>query len=360
MPMTAELDQASFDRDFDAAVGECELLSRDDATHFVRNGYVVVRNAFSKDIADAVCEQAWAELADRHGVDRKDPSSWQGSGYPNGVLGYVRTQGSDRRIRLKTDAPRALASQADLVGGAARLPHNGSTLAWHDNVIGNFGRADDPSWEPPSPHQRGWHKDGWHFRHFLDSPEQALVTVPLYADVLPQSGGTVVAADSIGPVARLLADNPQGLHPDGVQGSGYLIPGLIEQCSHFEELTGNAGDLVLLHPFVLHRVAVNPTQRPRFIANHALVLSEPMRFSRDSTDRYSLVELAVLYALGIKELEFRTTRPAKAHKPGPFRDEDSLREEQRALDEEMRAMAAGGRVTPAWGPEYGYASNQPT
>ena len=52
-----------------------------------------------------------------------------------------------------------------------------------------------------------------------------------------------------------------------------LIPALIEQCTEFEELIGNAGDLVLLHPLTLHRASANPSGRPRFIQNARLSLS---------------------------------------------------------------------------------------
>jgi hypothetical protein len=39
------------------------------------------------------------------------------------------------------------------------------------------------------------------FRHFLDSPEQALLTLVLWTDMLPKGGGTFVAADSVPVVA---------------------------------------------------------------------------------------------------------------------------------------------------------------
>ena len=92
---------------------------------------------------------------------------------------------------------------------------------------------------------------GVQFRHLLDSPEQGLLVVPLFNDILPQSGATHIATDSIGVVSRFLGNHPEGLHPDGVQGSGYLIPSLIEQCSEFEELTGEAGDVIVMHPFMM-------------------------------------------------------------------------------------------------------------
>ena len=81
-------------------------------------------------------------------------------------------------------------------------------------------------------------------------------------------------------LARFLAQRPEGLHPDGTQGGGYLIPALVEQCQQFEELTGNAGDVALLHPLMLHRASANPSGRARFIQNGRLSLEEPLCFNR--------------------------------------------------------------------------------
>ena len=350
----------AFEDAFEAAAGRCETLSRDEARHFVEKGYVVVREAFPRSFADAVRQGAWDEMRREHGVDEHDPASW---GRPfragRGMPGYIRTKGTaGLGLALDADAPRALGGQADAVGGRARLPGSGTNLAWRDAAIGNLCVPDGPAWAPPSARQRGWHKDGWHFRHFLNSPEQGLLTVPVYSEIRARSGGTFIATDSIRPVAALLARYPAGLHPDGVQGAGYLIPGLIEQCSQFEELTGNPGDMILLHPYILHRVSVNPSPRPRFIANMALVLKEPMRFDRPPGETYSLVELAVLHALQQDAFDFRATRPALACKPFPFRDESEAKAQAGELREEMAAFARDGVVTPRWGPDCGYMSNR--
>lgn len=358
MPMM-RMDSESFEAAFDAAAAKCQALSRDEARHFVEHGYVVVRDAFPSAFAADVSRGAWDEMRREHDVDEHDPDTW-GKPFTGGRLGYIRTKGSDRRLALKTDAPRALQAQADAVGGPDRLPEGGENLAWRDAAIGNLRVADGLAWEAPGPRQPGWHKDGWHFRHFLNSPEQGLLTVPIYSDIKPRSGGTFIAPDSIRPVAELLAQHAEGLHPDSVQGSGYLIPGLIEQCSRFEELTGEPGDMALLHPFMLHRVSVNPSKRPRFIANMALVLTAPMRFSRLPGETYSLVELAVLRALQADVVDFRQTRPASAFNPFPFRDEAEAEKQRSLLTEEMAAMAGRGTVTPEWAGEFGYMTNRDT
>lgn len=361
----AELDtqlnspSADFQEALDRAIGNCVEITRSEAEFFVANGFVVVKEAFSKSHASAVSEQAWCELEEAHGVKRSDPQTWARPQKGRGPAGYARLKGSDRTHRLKQLAPRAFDAQADLIGGADRFPHAGEQMLWGEGVISNLGKENDSRWQPPAAQQPGWHKDGWHFRHFLNSPEQSLVAVPLYTDIQPRSGGTYLAVDSIAPVAKLLRDTPAGLHPDSVQGAGFLIPGLVEQCQQFVELTGEAGDVAFLHPYMMHRVSINASNRPRFIANMAPVLNQPMVFERPSSELYSLAELATLHALGASTHAFQQTRPMQGFKPFPFRDEADRRIQQDNLEQEMQYFADQGLVTPAWGTHQGYMSNRP-
>ena len=360
---------------FETAASQCRVLSREQAWHFVEHGHVVVPQAFDKALAEAVREQAWRELEEKHGARRGEPDSW-GCGFQgrNRIPGYARTAGSGRKFLLSADAPTAFQAIVDVVGGAERLPDDGAKMSWSDAAVANLGVGRDVAPDhagvavaPPGAssdsgaeaRRASWHKDGWHFRHFLDSPEQGLLVVPIFSDIQPQSGGTPIATDSIAPVARLLAANPQGFHADSVQGAGYLIPGLVEQCSSFAELVGEAGDLAILHPYMLHRPCLNPSPRPRFIANAALVLEEPMRFDRPQDDACSLVELAVLRALGVSRQPFANAAEREAVVPGPFRDDAGKAAERKRLEAEMRSMATRGVVTPAWGAELGYMSNRP-
>ncbi len=352
-----DFDTGQFEQEFQRAVAACTELSEDEARRFVERGYVRIRGAFPRAIAAAVVNQAWAELEADYDVQRYDPTSWD-KPFMLHLHGYVRTRPTDARFNLIREAPRAFRVQADAIGGAERLPKGGRELAWSDAAVANLGVPASAA-EVPQPRLGGWHKDGWHFRHFLNSPEQGLLTVPIYSDIMPGSGGTQVATDSIGPVARLLAGQPQGLHPDSVQGAGYLIPGLVEQCGEFEELTGEAGDMVILHPFMLHRACVNPTARPRFIANAALRLAEPMNFARALGDTYSLVELGVLWALQQNRHTFEATREPLAVLPGPMRKEAQAESERELLEVEMAEFARNGVETPIWAEEFGYRTNSP-
>ena len=145
------------------------------------------------------------------------------------------------------------------------------------------------------------------------------------------------------------------MHPDGTQ-AGYLIPGLIEQCSDFAELTGEAGDVALVHPYMLHRVSVNASDRPRFIANMPVVLAKPMCFDRPPGDAYSLVELAVLRALNVPRFDFKQTRAPLRVQPFRSRDEKEATKQRRLVEREMKEMSRRGIEMPDWGKDFGYLS----
>ena len=122
----------------------------------------------------------------------------------------------------------------------------------------------------------GWHKDGSYFKHFLDSREQALLTVVLWSDMRHQGGGTFMAPDLVRLVARYLLE-----HPEGVKPSEFDFQSMIQQCTQFEELTGEAGDFVILHPFMLHASSQNVLGVPRFMTNPPIVLKDPMNLNRE-------------------------------------------------------------------------------
>ncbi|MBW3623344.1 MAG: phytanoyl-CoA dioxygenase family protein, partial [Armatimonadetes bacterium] len=123
-------------------------------------------------------------------------------------------------------------------------------------------------WEPPSAAAKGWHKDGDFFVHFLDSPEQGLLTLVLWSDLRHQGGGTFIVADSVPAVARFLAD-----HPEGVRPGQFDYPRILSECRAYIEMTGEVGDVVLLHPYMLHASSQNVSGVPRFLTNPAVHLN---------------------------------------------------------------------------------------
>lgn len=289
-------------------------LTDEQAEHFLERGYVTVRGAFDAVRARQWLEEAWV----RFGYDPDDPGSW-----------------AEKRIHLsarshvdpRTFAPAAWSCAVELTGGEERLQ---LPWRWGDSFIANLGVGDDRPWQPPSPEVPGWHKDGDFFRHFLDSPEQALLTFVLWTDMLPRGGGTFVAADSVPVVARYLAE-----HPEGVLPGDFDYAELIGQCHDFVEMTGEAGDVVLLHPYTLHATSQNVLGVARLITNPPLALREPMNFHRRDPEDFSLVEQAVLRGLGVRRLDFAPTAPRETVVPERVR-----RQQSRAVAENARLAAA--------------------
>lgn len=260
-------------------------LTAEQTEQFIERGYLVIRGAF--DGADST-EWVKRECA-RTGVDLSDPATWSAP--------YVRIP-TERKEPMETYAPAAYEAMAALMGGRERMKNHGRI----DLMAVNLTQGADRPFEPPTAASRGWHKDGWHFRHFLDSPEQGFLAIPLLTDVLPQGGATFIAAGSVAPVARYLAGRPEGVLPDD-----FPVREMLEEPGiEFIEATGAAGDFYLLHPYLLHAVSQNVLRRPRAICNCLIELKEPMHFDRADGD-YSPVERAVLRGLGAEHYPFEPT-----------------------------------------------------
>lgn len=234
------------------------------------------------------------------------------------------------RVPIRELAPKAWDAICDLTGGADRIA--GEAPNWGDGFICNFNFRADESWQPPSPQAPGWHKDGDWFVHYLDGPEQGLLTIVVWSDIKPQSGGTFIACDSVPVIARHLHAHPEGLMPNQFRG-------LIEQCTDFTELTGETGDVVLLHPFVLHAASQNPSGRPRFITNPCISLKEPMDFNRQDPADFSPIEQAVLKGLGIERLDYQITGERKRLTPEREKRQQQMLEEQQKRLEAAHARA---------------------
>ena len=286
-------------------------LTESDVNHFVEKGHIVIQDCFPRELAEE-----WRGFAfKRLGCAPDDPSTWE---TPRIHLPSMN------RVPIQEVAPRAWDAICDLVGGEDRIadPWGNSKPSWGDGFIINFSLGADTPWQPPSSEVSGWHKDGDFFRHFLDSPEQGLLTIVVWSDIYPKSGGTFVACDSVQHVAQRLYEHPEGLPPGG-------FGKLIGKCKDFAEITGKAGDVVLLHPFILHAASQNPSRRARFITNPPVGLAEPMNFNRENPDDFSPVELAVLDGLGKDRLDFKPTAPRERLVPERVQRQKKMLEEQK-------------------------------
>ena len=235
------------------------------------------------------CDDVVERVLRREGISDDDRSTWPATPLHCPV---------DDNWDLDEVAPAVAKAVATLVGNAERVEFAGI----QDNLIVNFPRP-GASGVPSPAMLGGWHKDGDWFRHFLDSPEQALLVVVFWRDVSERQGPTVAAIDSIPRVARLLAERTEGLEPKELRRETDRI---VASCTDVRPLTGRQRTVLLAHPFLLHTVTANETDSLRIISNTSVMLRRPMRFDRPDGS-FSPLEQSILDALGVDFCAYRAT-----------------------------------------------------
>ncbi|KAH7100344.1 hypothetical protein BKA62DRAFT_706746 [Auriculariales sp. MPI-PUGE-AT-0066] len=320
------------------------ILTDEQITQFLQHGWVKISGAFS----EARASEWTANLWDRLGMKADDPSTWT----------RWKTHMLRERVEpVSSFAPKAWDAICDFLG-EERI--DSACSSWGDSFIVNLGtdellrqytaatidkeiRTFADMMDPAS--LDNYHIDGDFFVHFLDSPEQALLVIPIFTPIEPLGGGTHICPTGIPLMARYLADHPEGVvparcgfastkashlewqlplkpaelpkgtarnpndepqYPDPVPLSISTYPerfNIHEQVvqapgMQFVEMTGNVGDVILLHPLMVHSASPNWRRSVRVITNPPVALKEPFCFDREDADTYSLVEELTLRVLG--------------------------------------------------------------
>ncbi|KAJ7093459.1 hypothetical protein B0H15DRAFT_947581 [Mycena belliarum] len=274
------------------------MLTPEQKAHFLTHGFIHLPNCFSREATEAFTANLWTRL----GMSPDDKSTWH----------TERTNmPSHNAVLVSEFAPKAWSAICELVGGEDRITEE--TKVWKDSFIVNLGT--EGQGEVGFRDLDGWHVDGDFFLHFLDSPEQGLLVIPIFSDIAPGGGGTAICTDGIPVVARHLHNNPDGvtpwMHPRGTPeptGPDRLsfFKSVVENRelaadSSFHEMTGEVGDVYLLHPLMVHSASKNATRIPRVITNPPVSLKAPFRFGDGVGGEYSLVEQKTLRELGFPE-----------------------------------------------------------
>ncbi|KAI0701564.1 hypothetical protein C8T65DRAFT_269524 [Cerioporus squamosus] len=318
-------------------VQEFKHLTPEEIDFFMENGYLVVKQAFSAEKAAEFTKDMWVRL----GLDPDDPSTWDRERIHMPV---------HKREPVASFAPRVWEIMKELLGGEERI--DPASASWGDSFIVNLGQpALSPSDAPPPQALDNWHVDGDFFVHFLDSPEQALLVIPLFSDIAPGGGATYIAPEGIELVARYLAGHPEGVVPARlsfvpstfaslsdrpldaalVEAPGCDVWSHLEEvrrCTRFVELTGETGDVVLLHPLMMHSASKNYLRVPRVITNPPVALRAPFCFAREEGE-HSLVERKTLRALGVERFEFAATGERRSVVPMRVGIQAKMLEEER-------------------------------
>lgn len=256
-----------------------KVLTADQHDQFLNDGYIVLRGTIPREVAAPIISRVW-KLA---GIDPDKPESW--------TRPFVHLQ--DIMVGPEVDAaytPYVVNIFDDLLGeGRYKLKRN---LGWWPITFPGFQA---PPWKPPTG---GWHVDGSWFHHHVYSREQGLLTLHLYSDIAPGGGGTAIIPGSHRFVSRMLARfEPEGLANPQETHTGFYDY-VNDHLHRAIELTGNVGDVAVLHPFMMHSQSVNTGKVPRIVCNPCQSLNEHMNFHRDNPEDYSPVERAIVDSAG--------------------------------------------------------------
>lgn len=195
---------------------------------------------------------------------------------------------------------------------------------------------------------KGWHVDGDFFVHYLDSPEQGLLVIPLFSDVPENGGGTMIYPDSIPVIARWVYEHPEGVlprmvpqdHPDFTKKNLEWYNDLASCSDNFVEAKGELGDVYLLHPLVMHSAGSNTMRNVRIITNPPVSLKDPHCFDR-ADGRYSSVEMKTMQSLGGADAlnGWMITMPREKFVPERLRIQEAMKRDEIKRMEEVRAVS---------------------
>jgi len=237
-----------------------------------------VRAAFSVDQAAAMRTVVWHALA-AAGIEQHDRSTWT-SERPD----HLQQVKSDAAFRA-VGSPRLL----DAIDGVLEGQPHETAKPWSACFL---AFPSPLAWNVPS---RGWHIDANYLSAL--SPPAGVRTHALFGDVAPRAGATLIVSGSHRLVHEYFREHPP---PSGARAAQYRkllqrhpylrdlhCEGDVEArvarfMNHDEEHggivlrvvenTGTAGDVILLHPLVLHVATTNTSNTPRFLLSGGIDL----------------------------------------------------------------------------------------
>jgi hypothetical protein len=253
-------------------------VTPDEVERFVTDGFVFLPGAFPRALADECRAFLWQET----GVSPDDPATWT---RPVIRLGGYGTE----PFRRAAQTPVLHEAFDQLVGRDRWWPRDGL-----GTFPIRFPHADDPG-------DAGWHMESSFGERQLNlhSRGRALLMLFLFSDVGPDDAPTRIKTGSH-------LDVPPFLVPYGEEGTDmYALCKTMDAAGQLDSpdrpqvlATGEAGDVYLCHPFLIHGAQPHRGTAPRFMAQPPLLPKTPLSLDRPDGD-YSPVERAIRLGLGL-------------------------------------------------------------
>jgi hypothetical protein len=247
-----------------------------DVDRFIDDGYVHLPGALPRELADRCRALLWEQI----GLDASDPTTWT-----RPVL-HAPTRGA--AFDEAANTARLHAAFNAVVGVGRWLPRGDI-----GNCVIRFPHPDDSR-------DTGWHVDASYlpegeqtYRVNVWSRDRALLLLFLLSDVGSDDAPTRIKVGSHLDVPPFLtAAGERGLTIDELA-QAMDAAGMLDRPERPLALaTGEAGDVYLCHPFLLHAAQRHRGTVPRFLTQPGLWPAGPLLLDRPD-GRYSPVEEAI-------------------------------------------------------------------
>jgi Phytanoyl-CoA dioxygenase (PhyH) len=241
--------------------------------HFHEYGWVRIHGAFDAEAARAMRDSVWRALGNV-GICRDRPSTWTVERPPH--LQHLK----DDPVFQRVGSPTLLSAiDAILDGVPYEKPRN-----WGALFLAFPGST---PWRIPTS---GWHIDAYYASPLL--PMRSVKTLALFGDIVPRGGGTLMVSGSHRLAYKWFQENPPSRGARSAQMRRLLqkqpyvrdlhSPGddeeRIQRFMRYAqdvdgiplqvvEATGDAGDVILVHPLVMHVAAPNNAPEPRLMVS---------------------------------------------------------------------------------------------
>ena len=253
------------------------MLTPEQTEIFDAKGYLHVPAVMDSTQAAELETFVWSCLAKLHGIARDRPETWEVEGPWLGMKNY-----KDAEVLHCIGSDKLCQCIDDFLGmGNWKRPRN-----WGGFLI-DFPKSPPESWQIPTDH---WHVDA----HFTYEPTTlfGLRVFTFLSDIQPRGGGTLVASGSHHLVTRFVSQltgeqralgfaklrdrflsndpwfqrltNAEDQHSDR---SGFFMEQdrVVDSVRlRLEQLCGRAGDVVLMHPWLVHGKSPHCGTKPRF------------------------------------------------------------------------------------------------
>jgi hypothetical protein len=262
------------------------MLTTHQVDQFIEEGFVCIKNAFPRSIADAGLPALWRAV----GCDANDPKTWT---RPVVRVWPENDREGNQPISFREAANTPVLYDAfDKLVGHGRWkprPNVGTFVVRFPSHAdpGDLGWHVDLSFPPDTGDRGGGDYSDW--RVNITSRGRALLMLFLFSDIAEADAPTRIRIGSHLDVAKLLA-------PAGEAGMAHLQLANVGAEHDIALATGEAGTVYLCHPFLIHAAQALHGRRPRFMSQPELAPATPLRLERDD-GAYSPVEMAIRDAL---------------------------------------------------------------